>query len=122
GRLEIAARGTVLLDEVGDMEPALQGKLLRVLEDRTFERGGGGQALEMDARVISASHRDLGALVEAGEFRLDLYHRLSVFPITIAPLRARGEDVLLPTQHFAATYAIRAGKRPPTIPPSTREL
>ena len=94
GKLEVAGRGTVLLDEVGDMDPALQGKLLRVLEERTFERVGGVKPIEMGARVISASHRDLGALVEEDKFRLDLYHRLSVFPITIAPLRARGEDVL----------------------------
>src|SRR5438067_2519923 len=76
GKLEIAGRGTVLLDEVGDMDPALQGKLLRVLEERTFERVGGLKQIGMSARVISASHRDLGALVEEGRFRLDLYHRL----------------------------------------------
>ena len=110
GKLEIAAGGTVLLDEVGDMDPALQGKLLRVLEDRTFERVGGVKAIEMSARVISASHRDLGALVEAGKFRLDLYHRLSVFPITIAPLRARGDDVLLLAEHFVGEYGSRMGK------------
>ena len=110
GKLEIAARGTVLLDEVGDMEPALQGKLLRVLEERTFERVGGVKPIEMGARVISASHRDLGALVEDGRFRLDLYHRLSVFPIAIAPLRARGEDVLLLADHFVTDFATRMQK------------
>jgi two-component system NtrC family response regulator len=110
GRLEVAGRGTVLLDEVGDMEPLLQGKLLRVLEERTFERVGGVRPIEMGARVISASHRDLGALVEEGKFRLDLYHRLSVFPITIAPLRARGDDVILLCDHFALEYAERLGK------------
>jgi two-component system, NtrC family, response regulator AtoC len=110
GKLEVAASGTVLLDEVGDMDPALQGKLLRVLEDRTFERVGGLKPIEMSARVISASHRDLGALVEAGKFRLDLYHRLSVFPITIAPLRARGDDVLLLAEHFIVEYGSRMGK------------
>jgi two-component system NtrC family response regulator len=111
GRLEVAGRGTVLLDEVGDMEPLLQGKLLRVLEERTFERVGGVRPIEMGARVISASHRDLGALVEEGKFRLDLYHRLSVFPITIAPLRARGDDVILLCDHFALEYAGRLGKQ-----------
>ncbi|HWE30581.1 MAG TPA: sigma-54 dependent transcriptional regulator [Polyangia bacterium] len=110
GKLEIAARGTVLLDEVGDMEPALQGKLLRVLEERTFERVGGVKPIDMGARVISASHRDLGALVEDGRFRLDLYHRLSVFPIAIAPLRARGEDVLLLADHFVTDFATRMQK------------
>ena len=89
------------------MEPALQGKLLRVLEERTFERVGGVKPIEMGARVISASHRDLGALVEEDKFRLDLYHRLSVFPIAIAPLRARGEDVVLLADHFIADFAAR---------------
>jgi DNA-binding NtrC family response regulator len=111
GKLEIAARGTVLLDEVGDMEPALQGKLLRVLEERTFERVGGVKPIEMGARVISASHRDLGALVEENRFRLDLYHRLSVFPIAIAPLRARGEDVVVLANHFIDDYSTRMQKR-----------
>jgi two-component system NtrC family response regulator len=110
GRLETAGKGTVLLDEVGDMEPALQGKLLRVLEERTFERVGGVKPIELNARVVSASHRDLGALVDEGKFRLDLYHRLSVFPIAIAPLRARGEDVLLLADHFVAEFGARMGK------------
>ena len=115
GKLEVAGSGTVLLDEVGDMDPALQGKLLRVLEERTFERVGGVKPIEMGARVISASHRDLGALVEENKFRLDLYHRLSVFPIAIAPLRARGEDVAVLANHFIAEYASRMQK---TIAPS----
>jgi two-component system, NtrC family, response regulator AtoC len=111
GKLEVAGKGTVLLDEVGDMDPALQGKLLRVLEERTFERVGGVKPIEMGARVISASHRDLGALVEEGKFRLDLYHRLSVFPIAIAPLRARGEDVVVLANHFIDDYAARMQKK-----------
>jgi two-component system response regulator AtoC len=110
GRLETAGKGTVLLDEVGDMEQALQGKLLRVLEERTFERVGGVKPIELSARVVSASHRDLGALVDEGKFRLDLYHRLSVFPIAIAPLRARGEDVLLLADHFVAEFSSRLQK------------
>jgi two-component system NtrC family response regulator len=122
GKLEIAARGTVLLDEVGDMEPLLQGKLLRVLEERTFERVGGLRPIDMGARVISASHRDLGALVEDGRFRLDLYHRLSVFPITITALRARGEDVLLLAEHFIAEFAGRLGKPPAQPTVETRAL
>ncbi len=122
GRLEVAGRGTVLFDEVGDMELQLQGKLLRVLEERTFERVGGVKPIEMGARVISASHRDLGRLVEEGKFRLDLYHRLSVFPITIAPLRARGADIALLTAHFAAEYAARAGKRAPTVGAETTQI
>jgi DNA-binding NtrC family response regulator len=122
GRLEVAGRGTVLLDEVGDMEQGLQGKLLRVLEERTFERVGGVKPVEMGARVISASHRDLGALVEEGRFRLDLYHRLSVFPILIAPLRARGEDVVLLADHFVAEFAGRMGKRLGKVAGETREI
>jgi len=110
GKLEAAGRGTALLDEVGDMDPMLQGKLLRVLEERTFERVGGVKPIEMGARVISASHRDLAALVEEGKFRLDLYHRLSVFPITIAPLRARGDDVVLLCDHFVTEYAGKLNK------------
>jgi DNA-binding NtrC family response regulator len=111
GKLEVAGRGTVLLDEVGDMDPALQGKLLRVLEERTFERVGGVKPIDMGARVISASHRDLGALVEENKFRLDLYHRLSVFPIAIAPLRARGEDVVVLANHFIDEYGSRMQKK-----------
>ena len=122
GRLEVAGRGTVLLDEVGDMDPALQGKLLRVLEDRTFERVGGVKPIEMNARVISASHRDLGALVEEGKFRLDLYHRLSVFPIAIAPLRARGDDVILLADHFVAEYAGKMGKTLAPVSKSSQAL
>jgi DNA-binding NtrC family response regulator len=117
GKLEVAGQGTVLLDEVGDMDPSLQGKLLRVLEERTFERVGGVKPVELGARVISASHRDLGALVDEGKFRLDLYHRLSVFPIAIAPLRARGEDVLMLADHFVGEFGKRLGKT--IAPPST---
>ncbi len=122
GRLEVAGRGTVLLDEVGDMDPALQGKLLRVLEERTFERVGGVKPIEMNARVISASHRDLGALVEEDQFRLDLYHRLSVFPIAIAPLRARGEDVVQLADHFITDYASRMSKTLARVTGETREI
>jgi two-component system NtrC family response regulator len=122
GKLEVAAKGTVLLDEVGDMDPALQGKLLRVLEERTFERVGGLKPIEMGARVISASHRDLGALVEESKFRLDLYHRLSVFPIAIAPLRARGEDIAILANHFIADYGARLHKRVAPVAGETRAL
>jgi DNA-binding NtrC family response regulator len=121
GKLEVAGKGSILLDEVGDMEASLQGKLLRVLEERTFERVGGVKPIEMAARVISASHRDLGALVEEGKFRLDLYHRLSVFPITIAPLRARGDDVVLLAEHFIGEYAARMDKKL-TVAAETREI
>ena len=111
GRLEIAARGTVLLDEIGDMEFPLQGKLLRVLEERTFERVGGVRPVALEARVIAASHRDLNDLVAEKKFRLDLYHRLSVFPIHLPPLRSRGAaDILLLAGHFLTEFAGRLGK------------
>src|SRR5439155_22206486 len=95
--------------------------LLRVLEDRNFGRVGGVKAIGMNERVNSASHRDLGALVEAGKFRLDLYHRLSVFPIMIAPLRARGDDVVLLAEHFIAEYGGKMGKQL-TLCAETREI
>ena len=111
GRLEMAGRGTVLLDEIGDMEWALQGKLLRVLEERTFERVGGIRPVQLDARVIAASHRDLAQLVGDQKFRLDLFHRLSVFPINIPPLRQRGEDIVLLAEHFCSDFSARLGKQ-----------
>jgi DNA-binding NtrC family response regulator len=111
GKLELCGRGTVLLDEIGDMEPALQGKLLRVLEERTFERVGGVRALPFTARVIAASHRDLGVLVEEKRFRLDLYHRLMVFPIALPPLRERGDDVLLLAEKLFSEFGARLGKQ-----------
>ena len=116
GKLEVCGRGTVLLDEIGDMEPALQGKLLRVLEERTFERVGGLKPQPMQARVIAASHRDLFALVAEKRFRLDLYHRLMVFPIALPPLRTRGAgDVLLLAQHFLSEFGARLGRRFATL-------
>src|SRR5262245_7282872 len=111
GRLEMAGRGSVLLDEIGDMEWALQGKLLRVLEERTFERVGGVRPVAMEARVIAASHRDLMQLVSEKKFRLDLFHRLSVFPIGIPPLRERGDDILLLAEHFCGEFGSRLGKQ-----------
>ncbi|HND09525.1 MAG TPA: sigma-54 dependent transcriptional regulator [Pseudomonadota bacterium] len=111
GRLEVAGRGTVLLDEIGDMEPVLQGKLLRVLEERTFERVGGVRPIQLEARVIAASHRDLSQLVAEKKFRLDLYHRLSVFPIQIPALRDRGHDIVLLAEHFLGEFGDRMGKK-----------
>jgi len=93
GRLELAGGGTLFLDEVGDLEPRLQAKLLRVLQDREFERVGGVRTLELRARVIAATHRDLPALVEEGRFRADLYYRLDVLQLHVPPLRDRLEDL-----------------------------
>ena len=93
GRVELAARGTFFLDEVGELKPDLQAKLLRVLQERTFERVGGAQTLRADVRWVAASNRDLRTMVADGRFREDLYHRLAVFPITLPPLRDRPEDI-----------------------------
>lgn len=100
GRLEHAHGGTLFLDEVGDIPLSTQVKLLRVLQDKDFERVGGEQTLSVDVRVIAATHRHLEAMVRSGEFREDLYYRLNVVPLTLPPLRARGDDVLPLLTHF----------------------
>ena len=94
GRLELSAGGTFFLDEVGELAPSLQAKLLRVLQERTYERVGGMQSLVADVRWVAATNRDLDAMVAAGTFREDLYHRLSVFPVHLPPLRERVQDVV----------------------------
>ncbi len=95
GRFELAGRGTLFLDEIAEMSPALQVKILRVLQERCFERVGGSETLEAPARIVAATHRDLEQQIAQGRFREDLYYRLNVFPIHMPPLRSRGEDVLL---------------------------
>ncbi len=100
GRFEIADQGTIFLDEIGDMSPDLQVKLLRALQERQFERVGGSQTIEVDIRVISATNKDLPAAIEKGTFREDLYYRLNVIPIHIMPLRERTEDIMPLTEHF----------------------
>ncbi len=102
GRFELAHGGTLFLDEVGDLPPETQIKLLRVLQEREFERVGGTQTVKVDVRVISATHRDLELLVERGAFREDLYYRLNVYPITVPPLRDRKADIPLLADHFLA--------------------
>jgi two-component system response regulator FlrC len=93
GRIELAEGGTFFLDEIGELAPGLQAKLLRVLQERRFERVGGRQTVEADVRWVAATNRDLGAMIARGGFREDLYHRLAVFPVELPPLRARREDI-----------------------------
>ena len=110
GRFELANAGTIFLDEVGEMRPAAQAKLLRVLQSGEFERLGGAQTLRTDARTLAASNRDLRAAVEDGSFREDLFYRLSVIRIAVPPLRERRQDIALLAQHFLQLYACKNAK------------
>lgn len=107
GRLEVADGGVVFLDEIGDLAPALQVKLLRVLQEREFERVGGTHPIKIDARLIAATNRDLDEAVKKGEFRQDLYYRLAVVRLTMPPLRERREDIPMLTRHFVQKHAKR---------------
>lgn len=109
GRFELADGGTLFLDEIATLSPAAQEKLLRVIEYGRYERLGGSETLEVDVRVIGATHGDLPAMVERGEFRADLLDRLAFDVLTVPPLRARGEDILLLATHFARTMALELG-------------
>jgi transcriptional regulator with GAF, ATPase, and Fis domain len=111
GRLELASGGTVFFDEIGELAPSLQAKLLRVLQERELERVGGTRALAVDLRVVAATNRDLEAAVKAGSFRQDLYFRLNVVSIAVPPLRERRLDVSLLVQYFVNKYAARCGRR-----------
>src|SRR5712692_8303381 len=110
GRFERANRGTLFLDEIGDLPLELQPKILRVIQERQFERLGGGATIHTDVRVICATHRNLVEMIEEGQFRADLFYRLSVFPIALPPLRERPEDIPLLVRHFAMDYADRMQK------------
>jgi two-component system response regulator AtoC len=121
GRFELADGGTLFLDEVGELAPAVQVKLLRVLQERTFERVGGTRTVEVDIRLIAASNRDLEQAVEAGSFRRDLFFRLNVVPLVLPPLRGRREDIPLLAAHFAAKCAEKHGRPTPELDPALVE-
>ncbi len=122
GRFELADGGTVFLDEVGDLPRDTQVALLRVLQEREFERVGGTQSIHVDVRVIAATNRDLNAATANGTFRLDLFYRLNVFPIEVPPLRERRDDILMLVEYFVQRYASRAGKNMRSIDKKTLEL
>jgi formate hydrogenlyase transcriptional activator len=116
GRLELSDKGTLFLDEVGDIPPELQPKLLRALQEREFERLGNSRTMKVDMRLVAATNRDLEKMVANHEFRSDLYYRLNVFPIRIPPLRERPEDIPLLVRYFAQKYAQRMEKQIESIP------
>jgi formate hydrogenlyase transcriptional activator len=119
GRFELADKGTLFLDEVGDIPLALQPKLLRVLQEQEFERLGSTRTHQVDVRLVAATNRDLTEMVKRGEFRSDLYYRLNVFPILLPPLRARREDIPVLVTHFAEIFGRRVGRQIEHIPPET---
>jgi len=122
GRFELADRGTLLLDEIGELPADTQVTLLRVLQERAFERVGGGQPIAVNVRVLAATNRDLQAAVEAGTFRRDLYYRLNVFPIHVPPLRDRVEDIPLLVEYLIERFASKTGKKIRSIKKATLEL
>ena len=118
GKCELAHRGTLFLDEIGDLPFGLQAKILRALEERRFERVGGTQSLQVDVRIVAATNKALRAGVAAKIFREDLYFRLSVFPITIPPLRDRQEDIPILARHFVEKFCREMKKKPAILPPA----
>ena len=119
GRFEWADKGTLFLDEVGDIPPALQPKLLRVLQEQEFERLGSTRTHQVDVRLVAATNRDLAEMVNRGQFRSDLYYRLNVFPVQLPPLRARTEDIPALVMHFVEVFGRRMGRQIERIPAET---
>src|SRR5690348_10173593 len=105
GLIEVADKGTIFLDEIGEMSPMLQVKVLRVLQERKFRRVGGTEEVDADIRIIAATNRDLGKMVADGTFREDLFYRINVIPVRVPPLRERAADVALLAEHFVGRYA-----------------
>ena len=122
GRLELAHRGTLFLDEIGDVPLEVQPKLLRVLQEREFERLGSARTQRVDVRIVAATNRDLDRMVEDGSFRSDLYYRLNVFPITVPPLRERAEDIPALALHFVTQCARRLGRPVPSVSPAVMDV
>lgn len=118
GLLELADKGTVFLDEVGEMSPYLQSKLLRFLNDGSFRRVGGDRESRVDVRIVSATHRDLAAMVAAGTFREDLYYRLNVLRLDLPPLRERGDDIVRLARHFVARASAQCRRAEPKLSPA----
>jgi len=119
GRFELADKGTLFLDEVGDIPPALQPKLLRVLQEQEFERLGSTRTHQVDVRLVAATNRNLMEMANRGEFRSDLYYRLNVFPVLLPPLRERRADIPALVSHFVETFGRRMGREIEHIPPET---
>jgi two-component system response regulator PilR (NtrC family) len=122
GLLEVAERGTIFLDEIGETSVSMQVKLLRVLQERRFRRLGGTEESQADIRVVAATNQDLPALVADGKFREDLYYRINVIPVHLPPLRERRDDVPLLAEHFLDKHAARAGKAVRSIAPEAMEF
>ena len=122
GRFELAHSGTIFLDEIGELPAETQIALLRVLQEREFERVGGSRAIRTDVRVIAATNRDLPAAIASGSFRADLFYRLNVFPIHVPPLRERKEDIPMLVEYFVKRYADKARKQIAKIDKNTLQL
>jgi DNA-binding NtrC family response regulator len=122
GRFELAQGGTLLLDEVGELPLGVQGKVLRVLEERTFERVGGGKTMRADVRLVAATNRDLSGMVEGGEFRADLFFRLNVFPIELPPLRERATDIPVLARHLIEEISRRHRVEAPRLEEAAADL
>lgn len=121
GRFEVADRGTLFLDEIGDVPMSMQIKLLRVLQERRFERVGGTEPIDVDVRIVAATHQDMEKLVKDGKFREDLYYRLNVIRLDLPPLRDRPEDIPVLVSHFCQKFA-RVHQKPPTVSPEAMAL